>query len=386
MLRLFCALAAMRAAGAWVSSSSALRSRSMRFSSWDGDSTGDGGDWSSAGGAGADSSGDSSNDWFASGAGDSSGDGDGWSDTGDQWSAWESDELDPSATAEPAVEPLEMDDETADAVIDQLTGNTVNEIVADDARERQRRRMVEAGATREQIIAFLGDDDEWAEYAGDESELEDVIQSITDGTYALDDDYIDPALIGVVDSHELVKIDTDGEPQDYVRFVFVDEPACIGCYACANVAPLTFMMEDEYGRARVMMQYGDDEQTIEEAISVCPIDCIHYVPFDELIELEKARQGQIINFKARLVGNSGLASGNGLDIMRGTNTHARVSADSGLRCSNCPGRGCAQCPMFGVGGNPEYVKKKMKKDKMKKERLKQQAREDAGLTGKTIDL
>ena len=199
-------------------------------------------------------------------------------------------------------------------------------------------------------------------------------------------DSIDPALIGVVDSHELVKIDTDGEPQDYVRFVFVDEPACIGCYACANVAPLTFMMEDEYGRARVMMQYGDDEQTIEEAISVCPIDCIHYVPFDELIELEKARQGQIINFKARLVGNSGLASGNGLDIMRGTNTHARVSADSGLRCSNCPGRGCAQCPMFGVGGNPEYVKKKMKKDKMKKERLKQQAREDAGLTGKTIDL
>ena len=78
---------------------------------------------------------------------------------------------------------------------------------------------------------------------------------ITDGTYALDDDYVDPALIGVVDSHELVKIDTDGTPEDHVRFVFVDEPSCIGCYGCANVAPLTFMMEDEYGRARVMMQY-----------------------------------------------------------------------------------------------------------------------------------
>ena len=42
--------------------------------------------------------------------------------------------------------------------------------------------------------------------------------------------------------------------------------------------------------------------------------------------------------------------------------------------------------MFGVGGNPEYVKKKMKKDKMKKDRLKKQAIEDAGLSGKTIDL
>ena len=65
----------------------------------------------------------------------------------------------------------------------------------------------------------------------------------------------------------------------------MDEPSCIGCYGCANVAPLTFMMEDEYGRARVMMQYGDDESIIAEAIAVCPIDCIHYVPFDELIKL-----------------------------------------------------------------------------------------------------
>ena len=361
----------------------------MRFSSWDG-----GGDssavdsWS----AGGDSSGDSG-DWFAGDAGDSSGDSDDWSadGTGDAWSAWGNDEVDPSAELQQPAPPLEMDDETADAVIDALQGETVNELAADDARERQRRRMVEAGATPEQIIAFLGDETwdssaEYEGYAADEDELENVIQMITDGTYALDDDYVDPALIGVVDSHELVKIDTDGTPEDHVRFVFVDEPSCIGCYGCANVAPLTFMMEDEYGRARVMMQYGDDESIIAEAIAVCPIDCIHYVPFDELIKLEKGRQGQIINFKARLVGNSGLASGNGLDINRGVNTHAQVSGDGGLRCNNCPSRGCANCPMFGVGGNPEYVKKKMKKDKMKKDRLKKQAIEDAGLSGKTIDL
>ena len=60
---------------------------------------------------------------------------------------------------------------------------------------------IEAGATPEQISAFLGGDDEWAGYAGDEEELDTVIQKITDGTYSVDDDYVDPALLGVVDSH-----------------------------------------------------------------------------------------------------------------------------------------------------------------------------------------
>ena len=40
---------------------------------------------------------------------------------------------------------------------------------------------------------------------------------------------------------------------------------------------------------------------------------------------------------------------------------------------------------FGVGGNPEYVKKKMKKDKMKKERLKQAMREADSRFG-SVDL
>ena len=29
------------------------------------------------------------------------------------------------------------------------------------------------------------------------------------------------------------------------------------------------------------------------------------------------------------------------------------------RCNNCPGKGCADCPLFGVGNNPEYMKKKV---------------------------
>jgi len=99
-------------------------------------------------------------------------------------------------------------------------------------------------------------------------------------------------------------------------------------------------MEDEYGRARVFLQYGDQEDIIEEAIMTCPVDCIHYVPWEELIQLEKGREGQVINFKARLVGNEGLLSNNGR--IEGS---ARISSDSAMRCNNCPSRGCANCPM-----------------------------------------
>ena len=98
---------------------------------------------------------------------------------------------------------------------------------------------------------------------------------------------------------------------------------------------------------------------------------IHYVPWEELIQLEKGREGQVrpefchasippqlnlvfrtlhppyppaipqvINFKARLVGNEGLLSNNGM--MGGS---PRISSDAGMRCNNCPSRGCANCPM-----------------------------------------
>ena len=45
----------------------------------------------------------------------------------------------------------------------------------------------------------------------------------------------------------------------------------------------------------------------------------------------------------------------------------------GSRCANCPSRGCKNCPMFGVGLNPEFQKKeerrttKLAKKKMQKE-------------------
>ena len=71
------------------------------------------------------------------------------------------------------------------------------------------------------------------------------------------------------------------------RAVWVDERRCIGCTYCSSVATNTFAMEPEQGRARAFRQDGDSEELIQEAIDTCPVDCIDWVSFEELIELEK---------------------------------------------------------------------------------------------------
>ena len=64
--------------------------------------------------------------------------------------------------------------------------------------------------------------------------------------------------------------------------IFVDECACIGCGKCVHVAPQTFALEDQWGRARVHTQWGDDRETIAEAIATCPVSTISYVQKTEL--------------------------------------------------------------------------------------------------------
>ena len=85
--------------------------------------------------------------------------------------------------------------------------------------------------------------------------------------------------LGVVPSHELIEVDEDGDPiTETARMTYVDEATCVGCTLCAGIAPSTFQMTDDHGRARVFNQEGEDEETITEAISTCPVSCIHFVP------------------------------------------------------------------------------------------------------------
>ncbi|XP_057445270.1 chaperone protein dnaJ C76, chloroplastic [Lotus japonicus] len=70
------------------------------------------------------------------------------------------------------------------------------------------------------------------------------------------------------------------------RAVFVDEIKCIGCLKCALLAEKTFAIESVYGRARVVAQWADSEQKIEEAIESCPVNCISMVERSNLAALE----------------------------------------------------------------------------------------------------
>lgn len=110
-----------------------------------------------------------------------------------------------------------------------------------------------------------------------------------------------PKLLGEISSSALLEADNrngvlpPGIERDasVVQLVFVDEPSCIGCRYCTQVARSTFRMEGDFGAARAFQQMGDDPEVIEEARDCCPVDCIHSVSFAELKVLEAHRQGQL---------------------------------------------------------------------------------------------
>ena len=69
------------------------------------------------------------------------------------------------------------------------------------------------------------------------------------------------------------------------KAVWVDESICIGCRYCAHVATNTFVIEPHLGRSRAIRQDGDSTQLIQEAIKTCPVNCIHWVQFEQLEDL-----------------------------------------------------------------------------------------------------
>mmetsp|Transcript_2216 Transcript_2216/g.5125 ORF Transcript_2216/g.5125 Transcript_2216/m.5125 type:complete len:273 (-) Transcript_2216:69-887(-) len=193
---------------------------------------------------------------------------------------------------------------------------------------------------------------------------------------------------GELDSFTTVAFDAEGYPE-LDRFVYVDEETCIGCTNCATVARQTFMMEPLYGRARSFRQGGDSDETVQEAVSTCPVDCIWYVSWDDLITLESERKFQMINPTARLVGGSFVEStgtaayyGRNRGDAGGGPSKASIMQSNVMRCNNCPGKGCADCPLFGVGKNPEYERKKAAKKRSRAEK-KEMSIDGAGFSEDT---
>jgi len=76
------------------------------------------------------------------------------------------------------------------------------------------------------------------------------------------------------------------------KAVWVDEAVCIGCRYCAHVAANTFLVEPLWGRSRAIRQDGDSTETIQEAIDTCPVDCIHWVAYEDVGGLQERLQNQ----------------------------------------------------------------------------------------------
>lgn len=107
---------------------------------------------------------------------------------------------------------------------------------------------------------------------------------------------VDPGLVFAVDATALANQPSGLEPllggALRQKAVWVDEAVCIGCRYCAHVASNTFVLEPDLGRSRAVRQDGDSTERIQEAIDTCPVDCIHWVRYDELPALQDSLRQQ----------------------------------------------------------------------------------------------
>ena len=291
------------------------------------------------------------------------------SNDGSSWSTFESSEEEGVSIRTKSSKGSVVDD--SEAWLDTLSAISAEEITfnqRDNERADKARQMQEWGFDEETIKNTFGiATDDSKETADEPAGLKEYREDIWDDDSWEDEDYES------IESHTNVEIDEEtGEPVRQ-QMVYVDEHACIGCTNCATIADSTFFMESELGRARVYNQWGDTDDTVAMAIETCPVDCIHYVPYEELVELEIDRRGQNINFKARLV-NQGESAHMASVGGGGFTSPQKISGNASSRCNNCPSRGCKNCPMFGVGKNPEFEKRerqrlvKLERRKLERER------------------
>ncbi|CAE8647691.1 unnamed protein product [Polarella glacialis] len=83
-----------------------------------------------------------------------------------------------------------------------------------------------------------------------------------------------------------VKVEDRGPKHAAQQFAFVDEWNCIGCRNCCEIAPHTFCIQAESGRANAYTQWGNSEEYLDYAIASCPVECIYWVSREELQVLE----------------------------------------------------------------------------------------------------
>ena len=55
----------------------------------------------------------------------------------------------------------------------------------------------------------------------------------------------------------------------------VDQEECVGCGNCEEICPEVFRLNDD-DLAEVHDPEGATEDKIQEAIDICPVECIHW--------------------------------------------------------------------------------------------------------------
>lgn len=60
------------------------------------------------------------------------------------------------------------------------------------------------------------------------------------------------------------------------KTVYIETDECIGCESCVELCPEVFEFDEDSEKAKVILPEGGDEECIEEAISACPVECIHW--------------------------------------------------------------------------------------------------------------
>lgn len=298
-----------------------------------------------------------------------------WQDTlaskkdGSFWSSFEPSEDDEANVDDSSKTFISAEEDSSEAWLDTLAALSAEEVefnLKEADRADKVRQMEEWNFSAETIASTLD--------VATNLDLESKDE--VDGMQIYrEESYLDEINLETVESHTTAEKDEETGELVRTQMVYVDEHTCIGCTNCAMIAQSTFFMHSEHGRARVFQQWGDDDETIQIAIQTCPVDCIHYIPYDELVALEEDRRNQNINPKGRLVSQS--ENGNGLSHrVGGANSFTApqiISGNARSRCSNCPSRGCKDCPMYGVGKNPEFERKEQQRmERIERRKLQQQ--------------
>lgn len=60
-----------------------------------------------------------------------------------------------------------------------------------------------------------------------------------------------------------------------MKKLVVDKEMCIGCGTCVALSPKVFKLSDD-GKAQVIDQEGEDDNTIQNAIDSCPVSAISW--------------------------------------------------------------------------------------------------------------